>query len=265
MPTPADLQDKIRSILARLRAEFREDCREKMDECDTALLRLADRPDNWREDMIPLQRLVHNIKGSTGAFGFPAITLIAHKLEDYLEALDSPAGHIRDIPVFLDIIRDIVAKGTNPPEEEYPALLRSLPRVRSGFAPLANAREVHVLLAMPKDVQRRIVQKELASCGFDVTCADSGIAAIGLVLSTRPDAVFASLVLPDMSGADLARALAAIGTARKCPFGLLTTKAANDPEFAGLPGWVIPKNERFMETLTERLIEWGLFGHIGAR
>jgi CheY-like chemotaxis protein len=111
-------------------------------------------------------------------------------------------------------------------------------------------------------VQRRIVQKELASCGFDVTCADTGVAAIGLALSTRPDAVFASLVLPDMSGADLARALAAIGSARKCPFGLLTTKSPNDPQFAGLPAWVIPKNERFMETLTERLIEWGLFGHV---
>lgn len=264
MPAPLDQQEKIRSILARLSAEFREDCREKMDECDTVLLRLANRTDNWREDMIPLQRLVHSIKGSAGTFGFPAVTLIAHKLEDYLEALDSPAGHTRDIQVFLDIIRDIVAKGTNPPEEEYPALLRSLPRVRSGFAPVAHAREVHVLLAMPKDVQRRIVQKELASCGFDVTCADSGVAAIGLVLSTHPDAVFASLVLPDMSGADLARALAAIGATRQCPFGLLTTKAPNDPEFAGLPGWVIVKNERFMETLTERLIEWGLFGHIGA-
>lgn len=115
---------------------------------------------------------------------------------------------------------------------------------------------------MLKDVQRRIVQKELASCGFDITCADFGVAAIGLALSTRPDAVFASLVLVDMSGRDLACALVAIDATRKCPFGLLTTKAPDDPELAGLPpqARIIAKNERFMETLTERLIEWGLFG-----
>jgi CheY-like chemotaxis protein/HPt (histidine-containing phosphotransfer) domain-containing protein len=264
MPATAD-QDKIRAMLARLSAEFRDDCRDKMDECDAILHRLAEGPDTWREEMLRLQRIVHNVKGSAGTFGFPAVTLIAHKLEDYLEALDSPAGHARDIQVFLDTIRDIVARGANPPEDEYPALLRTLPRVSAGFVPVSSAREVHVLLAMPKDVQRRIVQKELASCGFDVTCADSGVAAIGLALSTRPDAVFASLVLPDMSGVDLARALAAIGAARKCPFGLLTTKAPDDPQFAGLPAWVIPKNERFMETLTERLMEWGLFGHVPAR
>ena len=262
MSAPADQQEKIRAILARLSAEFRDDCREKIDECGDILQRLSEQHDNWREDMIELQRRIHNIKGSAGSFGFPAITLIAHKLEDDLEAAESPAGHTHDIQVFLDVIRDIADRGINPPEEEYPALLRTLPRPRHGFVPVQRAREVHVLLAMPKDVQRRIVQKELASCGFDVTCADTGVAAIGLALATRPDAVFASLVLADMSGADLAGALAAIGATWKCPFALLTTVAADAPELAGLPpqACVIAKNERFMETLTERLIEWGLFG-----
>ena len=245
-------------------AEFRDDCREKIDECGDILQRLSEARDNWREDMIELQRRIHNVKGSGGTFGFPAITLIAHKLEDYLEALESPAGHARNIQVFLDIIHDIAERGINPPEAEYPTLLQSLPRHRHGFVPVPRAREVHVLLAMPKDVQRRIVQKELASCGFDVTCADTGVAAIGLALATRPDAVFANLVLADMSGTDLACALAAINATRKCPFGLLTTVAADAPELAGLPprARVIAKNERFMETLTERLIEWGLFGHV---
>ena len=266
MSAPTDPQEKIRVILARLSAEFRADCPEQMDECDSIVLRLSEQRDNWREDLAELQRRVHSIKGNAGTFGFPAITLIAHKLEDYLEAVESPAKHARDIRVFLDTIRDIAANGRNPPEEEYPALLRTLPRLRSGFVPVPRAREIHVLLAMPKDVQRRIVREELASCGFDVTCADTGVAAIGLALATRPDAVFASLVLADMSGTDLARALAAIGATRKCPFGLLTTKAADDPELAGLPpqARVIVENERFMETLTERLIEWGLFGHAPA-
>ena len=262
MSTPANQQDKIQAILARLSAEFRDDCQEKIDQCSDIVRRLSKQRDDWREDMIELQRRVHNIKGTAGTFGFPSITLIAHKLEDYLESLKSPAEHTRDIQVFLDIIRDIVERGTDTPEEEYPALLRNLPRLRHDLVPVQSTREIHVLLAMPKDVQRRIVQQELASCGFDVTCVDTGVAAIGLALSTRPNAVFASLVLADMSGSDLARALAAIGATRKFPFGLLTTKAPNDPELAGIPPQtrVIAKNERFMETLTERLLEWGLFG-----
>ncbi len=267
MSAPVDPQERIRNALARLSAEFRDDCQEKMDECDAILPRLSNRRGNWREDMIELQRRVHSVKGSAGTFGFPAITLIAHKLEDYLEALESPTVHTRDIQVFLDAIRDIVASGTNPPEEDYPALFRTLPRVWSGFSPGQPIREIHVLLAMPKDVQRRIVRQELASCGFDVICADTGVAALGLALAIRPDATFASLVLADMSGTDLACALAAIGATRDYPFGLLTTMTADAPELAGLPprARVIAKNERFMETLTDCLIEWGLFGRVFTR
>jgi CheY-like chemotaxis protein/HPt (histidine-containing phosphotransfer) domain-containing protein len=266
MSGPGDPQERIRLMLARMSAEFRDNCRETMDECGDILGRLAERRDNWREDLTELQRRVHNVKGSAGTFGFPAITLIAHKLEDYLDAIESPWDHVRAIQVFLDTMRDIAERGIDPPEEDYPALLRALPRHRPGFVPVPRAREVHVLLAMPKDVQRRIVRHELGSCGFDVTCADTGVAAIGLALATRPDAVFASLVLADMSGADLARALAAIGATRTCPFGLLTTVAPDAPELAGLPPQtsVIAKDKRFMETLTERLIAWGLFGHVSA-
>jgi CheY-like chemotaxis protein/HPt (histidine-containing phosphotransfer) domain-containing protein len=262
MPASADPQEKFRVMLERLTAEFRDSCREAMDECEGILNRLSNRTGDAGTDMIELQRRVHNVKGSGATFGFPAVSLIAHKLEDFLEATDKPADHVRDIQVFLDAMRAIAESGVNPPEGDYPALLRTLPRARSGFTAVQRSRDVHILLAMPKDVQRKIILRELASCGFDVTCADTGVSAIGLVLSTRPDAVFASLVLPDMSGADLARALAAIGTARKCPFGLLTTKSAEDPQFAGLPAWIIVKNDRFMEALTERLIEWGLFGRV---
>lgn len=187
MSAYADPQERLRVMLAHMSAEFRDDCREKIDECDDILRRLSEQRDNWREDMTEMQRRSHSVKGSAGSFGFPAITLIAHKLEDYLEALDSLAGHGRDIRAFLDAIRDIAERGTNPPEEKYPAQLQSLPRHRPGFVPVPRAREIHVLLAIPKDVQRRIVQKELASCGFDVTCADTGVAAIGLALATRPE------------------------------------------------------------------------------
>jgi CheY-like chemotaxis protein/HPt (histidine-containing phosphotransfer) domain-containing protein len=263
MSAPANLDDKARAILARLSTEFRDGCRDTMDECEEILGRLSNPSGDWRPDMIELQRRIHNIKGRGGSFGFPAISLIVHKLEDYLEVIDAPADHVRDIQAFLDIIRGIAETGIYPPENEYPVLLRSLPCHRREVSPSRPAREIHVLLAMPKDVQQRIVRQELASCGFDVTCVDTGVDAIRLALSTRPDAVFASLVLPDMSGTDLARALATIGTARKCPFGLLTTKTPDDPELAGFPGWVITKDEQFMETLTERLIKWGLFGHAG--
>ena len=129
MPASADQQEKIRAILERLSAEFRDDCQEKIDHCGDIVRRLSKQRDNWRVDMVELQRRIHSIKGTAGTFGFPAITLIAHKLEDYLKSLKSPAGHARDIQIFLDVIRDIAECGINPPKEEYPALLRTLPRL----------------------------------------------------------------------------------------------------------------------------------------
>ena len=60
MSISPDQQEKIRVMLARLSAEFRDVCREKIDQCDAIVQRLSEQRDTWREDMIELQRRVHD-------------------------------------------------------------------------------------------------------------------------------------------------------------------------------------------------------------
>ena len=41
---------------------------------------------------------VHNMKGMGGSFGFPPITVVSHRLEDYLSGLDTlNARHLDDL------------------------------------------------------------------------------------------------------------------------------------------------------------------------
>jgi len=37
-------------------------------------------------DFVDLQRDIHSLKGSAGTFGFSSVTIVAHRLKDYIEA-----------------------------------------------------------------------------------------------------------------------------------------------------------------------------------
>jgi CheY-like chemotaxis protein/HPt (histidine-containing phosphotransfer) domain-containing protein len=58
-----------------------------------------------REDLMPLRRLVHQLRGSGGGFGFEAISEFAGNVEDAINAVDHPASILAQINSLIDIIR----------------------------------------------------------------------------------------------------------------------------------------------------------------
>jgi two-component system, OmpR family, KDP operon response regulator KdpE len=53
----------------------------------------------------------------------------------------------------------------------------------------------------------RIVKRHLSASGYNVTVLDNGVSAVGLVRKFEPDVVLLDLVLPDIDGAELCRAI----------------------------------------------------------
>jgi chemotaxis protein histidine kinase CheA len=145
------MDDTFEKALARLKTDYIEGSGDKLDVIDAIIDRMYRGDGDRGADFVDMQREIHSLKGSAGTYGFASISLITHRLEDYIEAtrrLDH--DQLRDVQTYIDRIRDIFQAGVNPTEAEMDTLLRALP---SGTASLVSAQDVRlviVLLVMPK-------------------------------------------------------------------------------------------------------------------
>ena len=114
---------------------------------------------------------------------FPAITMIAHALEDYIETAGKVGpDHLPAIQAYTDAIRVIADHGENPGDSETTEIPRALPHsgtVTVNATPTDQiTRDIGFLPVLPKGLQRRIIGEELASCSFRVSLAETAVEAI---------------------------------------------------------------------------------------
>ncbi len=261
---------QVHSIIDRLSEEFRDDCLHMLEDCYTAIRGIGEAGTGWKNHLMELQRQIHSIKGRGGTFGFPAISLITHLMEDFMESQDELTNHTYALDAFLYQIREIAIDGRNPEDNELQDILRGLPKAVSHEPRMVverPSREVSVMLAMPKNVQRKIIGRELLSCGFGLSFNADGIAALKLALMTKPDIIFSSFVLSDMSGVDLICAAHGIKALKNIRYILMTTDVEKNPDLSELPAGtlVLKKGTEFAAPLTEALMDWGFFGDSKAK
>jgi len=262
----------IDSMLLEIRREFIETTAERLTTADDLISAMMEGGSDFDQSMMEFQRHLHSIKGMSGTFDFPIVSTIAHRLEDYIEtAAELKNAQLQDIQRFVDIIREILETDKTPDESEAKSILSSLPVTASTtaststFSDQAPSRDVKILLVMEKGTQRRIIGKELASCGFHIGNADTPLAAIALALAHPPDIIVASRVMQEMSGQELAGVMNLLEATRNCRMVIATSTAKTDVNTDTLPSGtaVIQKGAKFSEDLTEHLINWGYFGDIG--
>ncbi|MCC6214850.1 MAG: response regulator [Polyangiaceae bacterium] len=97
---------------------------------------------------------------------------------------------------------------------------------RERRAPARASRRARVLIAEDSDVVRETLRRELAAAGFEVEVAADGRAALALALERPFDAVSTDVVMPDMDGYELTRALRADPRHAAIPIVMLTSKDA---------------------------------------
>ncbi len=253
----------FQKALARLRLEFIDDSAERLDRIDAQIDRMYRGTGDGNDVFIEFQRDIHSLKGSAGTYGFSAVTLIAHRLEDYIEA--SPLlknEHLLDVQAYIDHIRKILESGNDAPKEQLEKILASLPSSVVTKSQQTEHRKVTVFLVMPKGVQRKMITTELNSCGFELVFSDHPLEAFGLAISLQPDLILSSVEFDRFSGMEFARALRVVNATNDIPIVLLTSYDAQKLQLGEIPAntKIVHKGSDFTADLANILMQEGMIG-----
>ncbi|WP_448190141.1 Hpt domain-containing protein [Azospirillum sp. sgz301742] len=223
----------------RLRCEFMDDARDRLQAMYASLDSLADKTRS-DADVIGVIRLeAHNFKGMGTSFGYPTVSLIAHRLEEYLTGVTRLDQRERvDLPVFLDRIAEVVERAEQPALAETNKIIRALP-VRYRFDVTdVEIRNVEIMLVTPSKVVAKKIGGELAACGFRTVTVNDPIESISHAVRVPPDMLIASMVMDGLSGLDLIRGLGAMNVTKAVPMALLTSMSLDNPALKEIPAGV---------------------------
>jgi CheY-like chemotaxis protein len=235
-------------MVAGLLAEFVGESQERVAD----LIRRIPKGDSLPE----LRRFVFDLAGQARNFGLTMLETVADQAQNYLTAittLDDRA--IDDLGAYLDAIQDLL-NGQQADEGDIRQMVRGLP-VRRGVeideAP--EVRDIEVVLVMSPGTQQTFVERELRACGYRATAIPDTLKALAYATRAKPDMMIVSAVMPQLSGIDLALALAAIPATRNIPAAVITSLDAADPQLKVLPKSValIRKTSAFGDDLTKAL------------
>ncbi|KAF0115697.1 MAG: CheY-like receiver [Rhodospirillaceae bacterium] len=137
--------------------------------------------------------------------------------------------------VFIDTLLDI-RSGKILWDTEAGDVVRKLPAKPISFDPTTiEIRNIEVLLVMLHSAQTHYVERELQQCGYRVSICSHPFEALPLAVRTRPDLVIISAMMPELSGIDLAIALAAMPATRNISTAIITSLSADDEYLKFLP------------------------------
>lgn len=202
-----------------------------------------------------LSRDSFNLKMAARSGAVPGLAALTHRLDDYLADIQElTEHHVQDLQVFADKIGALL-DGEPVESKQIASVVRELPSKRSFDLSDIVIADVEVTLVMPQRTAARVVERELAACGYRVSIVLDAVEAIGLVVETMPDLVITAMVLPTLSGVDLACALAAMPKTRAIPVALLTSLERDHADLRALPmnAGLIRRGEHFGDDLADVL------------
>lgn len=218
------MPETTEDVLARLSLSYLETASDRLDLIDRSIDQIFHGTGNRGALYFELQKEIHSLKGSAGSYGYPLITTIAHRLEDYMESSRRlEKDQWLDVQKLVDEIRSIIETGQHPKDSLHSQILARLPTSSGAARRQLGAGQFTALLVMNSGVQRKFVGTELVASGIDVTFADHPLQALDLIFKLQPDAVFCSQEFPDISGADLCKMLSAVDAGKALPFAILTS------------------------------------------
>ena len=160
---------------------------------------------------------------------------------DILRALKG-SPETRDIPVVVVSILDDRSLGFALGADDYmvkPVAREALVKfmARHGITGSVHERSVRIV-AVDDDPVTLLLLKETLEPEFTVLTASNGPSGIALARSERPDALILDLMLPGMSGFEVASTLKVDPATQEIPILILTAKDLTEPEKARLNGYV---------------------------
>jgi CheY-like chemotaxis protein/HPt (histidine-containing phosphotransfer) domain-containing protein len=242
-------------LVAELRQEFLDDILESLRNLDVSLDAARNERKSTEEVMTEVRRFALSLRGQAANFGVRLIGTVAHRMEDYLASIKVlPTRGIDDLQVFVDMLIDIV-EGRVASDADSSQIVRGLP-AKPGFdADDIDVRDVEVMLVMHHGTATHFVEREMQACGYRVTNVTTTFEALPLIVRTKPDMVLISAIMPELTGIDLAIALASMPATRNVPTALITSLDPDDDYLKLLPAAVpvIKKGPSFGDDLADAL------------
>jgi len=255
--TGADNENELRVI-----NEFLDELRDTASQLQVLLGNLRSRSVPLPEGLATLKREASNLRSHAHGLNLPMIKLVTHRLDEYVgELKDLGDAEIDEIQVFIDRIEKL-ADGEAVDEADAPAVVRALPAKRSADIDFGKIekKNVEILLVLPEKAMARIVERELANCGYRTSVVRDAFAAVETVVRTRPDMVLAAMELGLLTGTDLGCALAAMPATESIPYAVLTSYEWGSPKLKGLPprAALVRKGPQFSDDLAETLARFDI-------
>jgi signal transduction histidine kinase/DNA-binding response OmpR family regulator len=133
-------------------------------------------------------------------------------------------------------------------------LLTSLSRFK--FRSVAGGDQVHILVVDDEAANRELMAGVLEAAGFAVSLAAGGHEGIELATSMRPDLILLDLIMPEVTGFDVVKALRAGKATHAIPIMVLTSKemtAADKRQLNGDVAVVLRRGSTGSADLLEQL------------
>ena len=238
--------------------EFLADARERIEDISAELDNSQSQEGDAEATLLEIPRQCYNMKGMGGSFGFPTITLIAHRIEDYLARVHVITAEVAyDLDIYCQRLLDIVTAGKDPGSDGAALIVRTLPAFSHFQVDEVTAHGTEVFLVTPSMTIGAIVGRELAECGYKVTRFSNAWEAMQFAASTKPNLVITAAVMEVIDGVNLACAHAAMELTTDIPVALLTSLGNDSRELEKLPEGVaiIRHGENFSEDLAEMLAD----------
>jgi signal transduction histidine kinase/DNA-binding response OmpR family regulator len=109
---------------------------------------------------------------------------------------------------------------------------------RFNFKRQTGKERINVLVVDDETIQRELLATVLESEGFTVVQAAGGREAIQVAIAIKPDLVLLDLMMPDVTGLDVVRALRANAATKATPIMILTAKDLTETDKGHLNGHV---------------------------
>ncbi len=245
----------------RLRVEFMDDARDRLQRMYDVLERLKGGKVTDSEVISTLRMDIHNLKGTGSPFGYPAVSLVSHRMEDYLSGLAHLDERQRGaIHTFLDRISALIDRDKQPDVSETNQIIRALPTRYIFDIKDVEVHDVEIMVVTPSKVVAKKVGTELAACGFRSVTVQDPIESISLAVRVPPDMLIVAMMMDGLSGLDLIRGLQAMSVTRKVPMALLTSLDLDNAALKEVPKGVgiIRLGPKFSEDIATVITRFNL-------
>lgn len=247
----AKYDKEYEELMAQMRAEFVDEAEENFNEIDIMIQNLRAGNDDPKSAIIKLRRIAHSMKGTSGLSDFPLVGAIMHRLEDYLSGLDRLENkYLDDVQVYIDKARKFSSLSIDHSSIPASDIVRQLPdRILAGIDTTGMVADtenvIEVMMVIKEKTAGMLFERELRAAGLRVITVKNSFQAIESAVREKPNMIVVSGVLDELTGVDVAAAIASMPTTSKIPVCMLTSFPKGHPDLSGLPDKVelIHKNK----------------------